>query len=1574
MSKKYTFKSRFFYVFLILILSSNIYGQLATFDISGNFKVTGYSGLWWDYQYKPTGSSIYTQSAIQQSTSSSLVKLNPFISWDFRIRYYDSWGQPGTWSQISTVNSDYSAISKSVGYNFNFEIPALPEGWRGYRLQNTTSNYNSNVQEVTGSSGSSIYMGWQSGNGVMLVSPKITDLTTDKKVYFEADSYQGNYTVIIGTITDPYNPSTFHPLKTVNLSGSANNTIDVFFNNYVSQDQYIAIKSSGNYGDVYLDNFSYQQSVNCFDLTNVAVNNISEHSATVTYNSNTASSYEISLKNLRTGVTEIFTSNTNTFTFNTLAGLTNYEVKVRGNCAPNLYTNWSQIIPFSTPCNVVSNGYFTSFGEEYIIDPCWKKIESSTTINNSVGLNVNGNFVISPKSGSKLITISASTSTTQKGYLISPFVSDLDNNKRIKFYLSSYGSDYIDRSITIGTMSNPLDESTFVPLENILPENINQYNGYKVDGYLKEHIIYFNNYNTSLNHNYIAFKVNNSINYKSITLFIDDFTYENSPLCKEPTNLKCLTTSYNYANVKWDTFDQSSSEWEIEYGIKGFAIGSGTRIPVNSNAFTINSNLVDSQEYDFYVRTKCGSNYSNWSDRGYFKTKCIGFNAPYFNGFEDADFTTGTCWSRHTIDIRDSSYKPNSFVTIYKNNAHPTPPRGGNYAGYVTNRSYGRDPLSPQKNILITPRLIDLDNSKIIKFWGIQPSSGSTIEIGTLSNPEDYTTFHLFESIAPNSSTNNVWTQYTVDFSNYYGSDKFVGIRIKTANNYDGFLYVDDFSYENNPCVRPTNLTAIQKSNNSVELNWNTNNTNPVNCEIEYGYSGFTSGSGTLINVTSLPFVLTGLSANSEYEFRVRNICNSQSVIWSNKYAFKVSCTISAPFVENFDSYSVGDVRNETCWTINKGPIQLTWAFHNIDDFYLKNINSSPNILNLYKDDTIDLFLISPYLSDFDNTKKIKFWLLPFYSTQYSPQRIKIGTISNPLDRNSFEEFTTISTEDIPPYGKEFNIDFSTYTGSNKFIAFVFTNENNQTYFYIDDIQYLNNLPCHEPVNIVFKNITNNSCLVKWENNIAEPVEIEYGLKGFQRGTGTRLTTTTNETLISNLLESSDYDFYFTTICNSSNSHIVGPKSITTNCLSYSLPWTEKFDNLPSYGIDKLPNCMEVVLGGLQSYNTSRLLYNNSYNPDHTLNGNGDTSYLLLNRLHPGIVMPSFQLVAGVTYKFSADGRKYYEYGGASFRVFVGRGRSPHYMEVETKTIGQLTEYNYTTNSFYFTPLENGVYTFILQENSSTTEANMIVDNFNLSEGYSNIVTSNNEIFDFQYGENNKLIIESTENSLATIQTEVNNTSNKLLKMSGANSSSTWIEAPNTAWVSNQNHITKVNMKINAASMSSLFLLFDLKQTFNDFSNDSKFRVIVNGTILGTITSPETNNQDAFKTFQYDLTPFVGSDIKISLQHLGKSSSSVGDNAYLDNIKFSPTPLLSNDDYSFIGLKYYPNPVTNILNVENNSEISSVEIFTITGQSIFNKEYSTNNIRIDMNHLPNGVYFVKINSEDKNKTLKVVKE
>ena len=72
----------------------------------------------------------------------------------------------------------------------------------------------------------------------------------------------------------------------------------------------------------------------------------------------------------------------------------------------------------------------------------------------------------------------------------------------------------------------------------------------------------------------------------------------------------------------------------------------------------------------------------------------------------------------------------------------------------------------------------------------------------------------------------------------------------------------------------------------------------------------------------------------------------------------------------------------------------------------------------------------------------------------------------------------------------------------------------------------------------------------------------------------------------------------------------------------------------------------------------------------------------------------------------------------------------------------------------------------------------------------------------------------------------------------------------------------------------------------------------------------------------------------------------------------------------FPNFKTYPNPTTGQLRIENGElKIENVRIFDVLGQEIFNFQFSTFN-SIDISHLANGMYFLKID----NKVVKIVKE
>ncbi len=56
----------------------------------------------------------------------------------------------------------------------------------------------------------------------------------------------------------------------------------------------------------------------------------------------------------------------------------------------------------------------------------------------------------------------------------------------------------------------------------------------------------------------------------------------------------------------------TATQWQIEYGVKGFGLGSGTVYNTTTNTVTF-ENLQKFTEYDFYIRSVKGSQYSQWN-------------------------------------------------------------------------------------------------------------------------------------------------------------------------------------------------------------------------------------------------------------------------------------------------------------------------------------------------------------------------------------------------------------------------------------------------------------------------------------------------------------------------------------------------------------------------------------------------------------------------------------------------------------------------------------------------------------------------------------------------------------------------------------------------------------------------------------------------------------------------------------------------------------------------------------------------------------------------------------------------
>ncbi len=74
------------------------------------------------------------------------------------------------------------------------------------------------------------------------------------------------------------------------------------------------------------------------------------------------------------------------------------------------------------------------------------------------------------------------------------------------------------------------------------------------------------------------------------------------------------------------------------------------------------------------------------------------------------------------------------------------------------------------------------------------------------------------------------------------------------------------------------------------------------------------------------------------------------------------------------------------------------------------------------------------------------------------------------------------------------------------------------------------------------------------------------------------------------------------------------------------------------------------------------------------------------------------------------------------------------------------------------------------------------------------------------------------------------------------------------------------------------------------------------------------------------------------------------------------------------GLKYYPNPANDILNISTPDNIQHISLFDIAGKEVMSLSPDTNETQLNIGHLNKGIYFVKILVNDQLTTFKIVKE
>lgn len=800
---------------------------------------------------------------------------------------------------------------------------------------------------------------------------------------------------------------------------------------------------------------------------------------------------------------------------------TTYDMYVRSVCSgtPGV---WSAPKTFTTQCTVFNTPYSTDFATATNVTPeaCWTTIDAN-------GDGTQWGFI-----GGYATMQTNDQQNENYDLYVSPQINFDGVQKQVRYKhratqgISSY-------SLRLSITGVGIDDFTTI----ILPET-------QINNTSFQEVIVDIPAGITGNVN-IAWVVAPNSNETALRLSIDDVFIEDKPTCPDPLAPYVLNITTNSAWLVWTVGDEET-QWQVAIQDEGSGLPTGDGVIANSN-FPYQANGLDSgHRYEYYVRAYCGTDdQSEWVGPVAFTTLCESYDSPFFESFNDDDSDTQKfCWEM--LDNNNDGYT----WTMVEEHAELRPPSFGGVSGF--------------DDYLISPA-INVDGIKQLKykyraefsFFLGDPQFGLEVLMSTTNtNPSSFSVISPLETF-----TNSDYEEKSIIFE--ATGTVYFAFRVPPEYN-DGYtvLNIDDVSITDAPsCPDPSNLIVNTTLVDSAQLSWTAGyNETTWNVVVQPEGSGVPTTTGVLANSTT--YDVTGLSAETNYEFYVMANCDSGDGNWIGPVAFSTLCNaFTAPFVETFNTNST----SENCWqVINDNDDGETWE---LDSASFAYEGDQAAAMFTGSNGNNEDWLISPTITITEN-QRLRYYYRVYDSFFTEDLEVLLSTNGTGLD-----QFTTVlydSDDDATLINNvEYKvkiINFPPGISGDVNIAFhvpyvLSTNSYRGQTLVIDNVNIEDIPNCPQPTNITLNNLTDTEVQVTWDANGSETAwEISVEPTGTDAPQGDTVpeylyNATTNPFTVTGLSASTMYDIYVRAVCDTS-SEWTGPKEVTTKC---------SFENLCQY-------------------------------------------------------------------------------------------------------------------------------------------------------------------------------------------------------------------------------------------------------------------------------------------------------------------------------------------------------------------------------------------------------------------------
>jgi len=1120
-------------------------------------------------RYRLSGAEEWIEETAYDTTI-TLYSLSASSVYEWQVKAHCAADDESVWSVTpAQFTTECGAIS-SFPYHETFD--AYGTGYSGYpnvayptcwtKFNNTTATSTLTlsypyINTTNYSAPGSLYM-YSGTNYYTMAMLPVIDSTIGVEINELQISFMGRktsaaYNVVVGVMTDPTIATTFVPLDTI--SPSATSTWEFFevpLSNYEGTGRYIAFRcgSGTATNGFYIDNVSVDYIPNCLRPNDVTFSGIGVETANVSWTANgNESGYQILyMAEDDEEWTEINGVSDNNYEFTDLDAATTYLVKIKALCDNGQESEYSIEKSFTTLCTPLDTLPFIENFDSYAsgvanYPECWIRQTNATTNYPYVS----SSYYVSPSRG--LYFYSTTTNTTWCYAALPAFSEDIDM-RDLQVSFKARKSSAANR-LEVGVMSDPYDLNTYTVVTTISPAATSTWEDFTV---------YLNSYTGSGKH--IVFKTPAG---EASTFYLDDINVDYAPECLLPTNVRITNITSSEATVNWGA-SEDETDWQIVYGPAGFSMDTVDPITININPYTL-TDLQPNTTYDVYLRTLCNNGeISAYTAATTFTTGCAPLSLPYSENFDS--YGTGTtvypdCWQK----INNNT----NFPYIYAMSASTGLTLPGALYFNTTSTTVYAYAILPEFDA-------ELNTLQMSFAFKAAMGNGYFLEVGVMEDATDTSSFEPIQTIEPRTA---VWNSFTVAFTGYEGTGRYIAIRSQRVGA-TNTCYIDNVVVDYAPgCVAPMHLEVENLTTTTAEVSWRAGR-DETEWVVAYGPTNFNPNvTGVSQTVNENPFTLTNLEPGTFYDFYVKAVCDAEeSSAWSMKGSFRTDCLLidTLPYTESFDTYGTGTTAFPNCWNRNTTYSTTTqYPYINTTNF------SAPGSLYFYSTSTTYNYVTLP---EFDESIDISTLRVNFKLRKTSAAyHLKVGVMTDPNDKNTFVEIARVSPSATSTW-ETFKVDFYSYTGQGHFIAFA-SDTSASNYMYLDDVSVIFAPTCHEVENVIVNDISTNGATISW-TTIAEGTswDVEYGPAGFEPGTaaGTTVNVTDTFALLTGLTSSTMYDVYVRQNCAGGDespwSEVVG---FSTNCTPISVPYTEDFNSYvtssssataPSdYPNDQMPLC-----------------------------------------------------------------------------------------------------------------------------------------------------------------------------------------------------------------------------------------------------------------------------------------------------------------------------------------------------------------------------------------------------------------